>query len=103
MDPDLVSNCLQSLIADGKIRHWRERVNITILLLSTTEDKINNAIITKSVNARIQRGGADPPPPENHKNIGFLSNTGPDHLTNDKAAKPAYNVRPSSARQQNAI
>ena len=45
MDPDLGSNCLQSLIADCKIRRCRERVNITILLLSTTEDKINNAII----------------------------------------------------------
>ena len=33
---------------------------------------------------RIQRGGTggpDPPPLENHKNIGFLSNTGPDRLT----------------------
>ena len=25
-------------------------------------------------------GGSDPPPPENHKNIGFLSNTGADPL-----------------------
>ena len=33
--------------------------------------------------AQIQRGGTggpDPPPPENHKNIGFLSNTGPNSL-----------------------
>ena len=35
---------------------------------------------------RIQRGAGvpdpppSPPPPENHKNIGFLSNTGPDPL-----------------------
>ena len=34
-------------------------------------------------------GGPDPPPPlNNHKNIGFLSNTGPDPLNNHKAAKP---------------
>ena len=34
---------------------------------------------------------------ENHKNIGFLSNTGPDPLNNQKATKPAFNVGPSSA------
>ena len=43
--------------------------------------------------ARIQRGGGtggpDPPPLKYHKNIGFLSNTGPDPLTNPKATKPA--------------
>ena len=58
--------------------------------------------------ARIQRGedrGSIPPPPENQKNIGFFSNTGPDSLTNHKAmcTKPAFNVGPSSARQRNAI
>ena len=55
---------------------------------------------------RIQRGdrGSGPPPPlENHKNIGFLINTGPDPLKNHKATKPAFNAGPSSARQQNAI
>ena len=39
----------------------------------------------------------------NHKNIGFLSNTGPDPLKNHKATKLAFNVGPSSARQRNAI
>ena len=38
-----------------------------------------------------------------HKNIGFLRNTGPDSLQNHKAAKPAFNVGPSSARPRNAI
>ena len=51
---------------------------------------------------RIQKGGGtggpDPPPLKNHKNIGFSSNIGPDPLK-----KPAFNVGPSSARQQNAI
>ena len=42
-------------------------------------------------------GGLDPPL-ENYKNIGFLSNTGPDPL-NHKATKPAFNVASSSARQ----
>ena len=42
-------------------------------------------------------------PLENHKNIGFLSNTGLETLKNHKATKPAFNVGPSSARQRNAI
>ena len=39
-------------------------------------------------------GGAGGPDPtlKNHKNIGFLSNTGPDPLKNHKATKPAFNV-----------
>ena len=53
---------------------------------------------------RIQRGDRGSGPSlKNHKNIGFLSNTGPDPLKNHKATKPAFNVGPSSARQQNAI
>ena len=40
---------------------------------------------------------------KNHKNKGFLSNTGPDPLKNHKATKPAFNVVPSSARQRIAI
>ena len=42
-------------------------------------------------------------PIKNHKNVGFLSNTGPDPLINHKATKPALNVGPSSVCQQNAI
>ena len=56
---------------------------------------------------RIQRGGGGgqgvPTPLENHKIIGFLSNTGPDPLKNHKATKLAFNVGPSSALQRNAI
>ena len=56
------------------------------------------------MHARIQRGGGGSAPfPENHKTIGFLSKSGPDPLKNHKAIKPAFNVSPSSARQQNAI
>ena len=40
---------------------------------------------------------------ENHKNIGFLSNTGPDPLKNYKATKPALNFGLYSVRQRNAI
>ena len=49
--------------------------------------------------------GALPPPPsplKNQQNIGFQSNTSPDPLKIHKATKPAFNVGPSSARQQNA-
>ena len=47
------------------------------------------------------QGGPDPPPPplKNHKNIGFLSNTGPDPLKNHKFTKPEFNVGLSSAHQ----
>ena len=46
------------------------------------------------------QGVLTPPPPlKNHKNTGFLSNTGPDPLRNRKATKLAFNVGPSSAHQ----
>ena len=53
--------------------------------------------------ARIQSRGRSPHPLNNHKNIGFLSDTDPDPLKNHKATKPAFNVWPSSARQRHAI
>ena len=37
-------------------------------------------------------GGSDPPPLENYKAIGFLTNIGPDPLGNHKTTKPAFNV-----------
>ena len=44
------------------------------------------------------RGGTGGPDPlKNHKNIGFLSNTGSDPLKNHKATKPTFNVGQSSA------
>ena len=43
-------------------------------------------------------------PLENHKNMGFLSNTGPDvTLENHYATKPAFQVGPPSACQLNAM
>ena len=51
----------------------------------------------------IQKGGSDrwsgPLPLKNSKNIGFLSNTDPDPLKNQKPAKPAFDVGPLSAIQ----
>ena len=40
---------------------------------------------------------------KNHKNIGFLSNTGPEPLKNHKATKPAFYVEPSFARHRNGV
>ena len=60
----------------------------------------------QSKNVLIQRGGGGSRPLlplKNHKNMGFLSNTGPDPQKNHKAIKPAFNVGPTSAGQQNAI
>ena len=49
------------------------------------------------------RGRGSGIPLENHKTMGFLCNTGPDPLKTHKATQPAFNVRPSSAHQRNAI
>ena len=46
--------------------------------------------------------GGPNPPLKNVKNIGFLSNTGPEPLKIHKATESAFNVGPSSARQRNA-
>ena len=48
-------------------------------------------------------GGGGRDPLENHRAIGFLSNTGPDSLETHKATKPVFNIGPPSARQRNAI
>ena len=50
----------------------------------------------------VGTGGPDRPL-KNHKNIGFLSNSGPDPLKNYEATEPAFNVGPSSACQRSAI
>ena len=62
-------------------------------------DKIEIPDVTKRTCAYLEGVGAV----KNHKNIGFLSHSGPDPLNNHKATKPTFNVRPSSARQRNAI
>ena len=36
-------------------------------------------------------GGLDPPPPENHKNIGFLEYWSGSTVNNHKATKPEFN------------
>ena len=42
-------------------------------------------------------GQGSPLPVKNHKAKGFLSKTGPDHMRNHKATKPAFNVAPTLA------
>ena len=46
------------------------------------------------------RGSRPPPEKKKHKNIGFLSNTGPDPLENHKATKPVFIVGPTSATSE---
>ena len=54
-----------------------------------------------NIHVRTQRGGGGAggldPLLKNHKNIEFLSNTGPDPLKNHKATKPAINVGPMTS------
>ena len=71
--------------------------------MSCYELTINNKHIVPDHMGGFSGGTEGPDPPENHKNIGFLNNTGPDSLKNHKATKPAFIVGPSSARQRNAI
>ena len=44
--------------------------------------------------------GGPGPTPKTHKFIGYLSNTGPDPLENNKAIKPVFNVGPPSSRRE---
>ena len=64
---------------------------------------VSSDYVATLVYARIQRGAGAPDHLKNHKNIGFLSNTGPDPLNDLNAAKLAFNVGQSLARQRNAI
>ena len=79
---------------------WRSISTVGFQCQNTNKDVI--------AHARIQRGGGaggpDPHPLKNHKNIGFLSNSGPDPLKKKHhASKAAFNVGSSSARQRSAI
>ena len=65
--------------------------------------KITQRVKVLNAWANPEEGQGVRTPLKNHQNIGFLSNTGPDHLKNHKATKPAFNVEPSSACQRNAI
>ena len=43
--------------------------------------------------------GSGPPPLENHKAIGFVSNTGLGRLENHKATKPAFDIKLDTNRK----
>ena len=58
--------------------------------------------VQRIADPEVRQGVRTYPPPEKSQK-GFLSNTGPNPLKHHKAAKPAFNVGPSSARQRNAI
>ena len=50
-----------------------------------------------------EEGTGGPDTLRNYKNIGFLSNTGPDPLKNHKATRPAFSDGQPSSRQRSAI
>ena len=56
-------------------------------------------LLTCAVSERVEGWGSGLPALENHKPIGFLNNTSPDHMENHTASKLAFNIGPSSARQ----
>ena len=87
-----------------RFRYIYHKICVTLLYEGEASTNIKFLKRTTSCADR-ERGGAGEPDPQalkNHK-IGFLSNTGQDPLKNHKAAKPAFNVGPSTARQRNTI
>ena len=58
-------------------------------------------VLSPCANLEGDRGSR--PSLKNRKNLGFVSNSGPNILENHEATEPEFNVGPSSARQRNAI
>ena len=67
-----------------------------LLIIEANHDQSHSKHITR-VDPEGRGGQGVWNPSKNHKNIGFLSNTGQDPLKNHKATKPAFNVGQSSA------
>ena len=76
-----------------------------------TENQLSSHARTQEVLSEVSNPCADPeggtgcpdPPLKNHQNIGFLSSSGPDPLTNHILAtctEPAFNVGSSSAHSE---
>ena len=59
----------------------------TICSVSFRYDNIRSDRITCGSRVGGGQGGPDPPSPKNHKNIGFLSNMGPDPLKKSQSCK----------------
>ena len=69
-----------------------------------SEESTHTSSLVRACTDPEERGGLGVQTPlKNHKNIRFLSNTGPDPLNNHKGTTPAFNAGPSLACQQNAI
>ena len=77
----------------------RKRYYLIAQRICLTRSKIGGTACADSEG--VDRGSGAPL--KNHKNIRFLSDTGPDPSKIKKTTKPALNVGPSSARQRNAI
>ena len=76
--------------------------NIAIIFTSKNKFQTYCIVFYNMCGSRVGHRGSRPSL-ENHKNLGFVSNSGPDPLKNHKATEPAFNVGPSTACQRNAI
>ena len=96
------SSCILYILND--IKKKCEKNLVLLIMHSIHTIKLHNLfkhLASTSADPEVVTGGLDPL--KNHKNIEFLSNTGPDPLKNYKATKQAFNVRPSFVCQQSAI
>ena len=95
------------------IAHYKARIEVYKKYSSGSQNGIASPVFLDVLAAtcyvcdpfcmRGSRGGQGIRPLKNHKNNGFLSNTGPNPLKINKATKPAFSVGPSLARQRNVI
>ena len=74
------------------------------MILSDARDAVyKSEIFGVAVHSCALPEGEGCGPMGNHNTIGFLSNTGSEPTKTPKATKSAFNVRPQSAGQRNAI
>ena len=78
-------------------------VNICVKFSEDTWTVLTGDIPPSQLSCADPEGVGTPHPLKNHKNIGFLSNTGLDPLKNHKTTKPAFNVGPSLTHHLNGV
>ena len=106
-----ISNVLYGYFEDGKFEEdvvlFRIDGHGTELMINRKREQEYMKGSTKmSVCTDPEKGNRvfrPPPPRNNHKALGFHSNTGQNRLKYHKATKQDFNVGPSLARQRNAI
>ena len=76
---------------------------IWLSLLAVSMIRIYTQEAESCVDSEVGPGSGPPLPGKYQVAIGFLRDTGPDHLVNHKGTQPPFNVDASSAHQRNAI